>query len=123
MPPEKVGNERQYLVSDQAGRANILARFAQLKIDIDPKDHRLESLISLVKEREFEGWAFDTAEASFELLARRYLGEVPEYFRIGRFRVMDERRFNAGVLLSRRLQRQFLLVVSHSMRWQLEMGP
>jgi len=94
VPPEKVGNERQYLVSDQAGRANILARFAQLKIDIDPKDHRLESLISLVKEREFEGWAFDTAEASFELLARRYLGEVPEYFRIGRFRVMDERRFN-----------------------------
>ena len=41
------------------------------------------------------GWAFDSAEASFELLARRMLGGVPDYFEIGRFRVMDERRFNA----------------------------
>ena len=93
--PEKVGNERHYLVSDQAGRSNMLARFAQFNIKIDPKDERLETLISVVKEKEFEGWSFDSAEASFELLARQMLGEVPEYFRIGRFRVMDERRFNA----------------------------
>ena len=93
--PEKVGNERHYLVSDQAGRSNMLARFAQFKIEIDPKDERLDTLISVVKAKEFEGWAFDSAEASFELLARQMLGEVPEYFRIGRFRVMDERRFNA----------------------------
>lgn len=95
VPPEKVGNERHYLVSDQAGRSNMLARFAQFNIEIDPKDDRLETLINVVKEKEFEGWAFDSAEASFELLARQMLGEVPEYFRIGRFRVMDERRFNA----------------------------
>ena len=95
VPPEKVGNERHYLVSDQAGRSNMLARFAQFKIKIDPKDERLDTLISVVKAKEFEGWAFDSAEASFELLARQMLGEVPEYFRIGRFRVMDERRFNA----------------------------
>ena len=93
--PEKVGNERHYLVSDQAGRSNMLVRFAQFKIEIDPKDERLDTLISVVKAKEFEGWAFDSAEASFELLARQMLGEVPEYFRIGRFRVMDERRFNA----------------------------
>ena len=48
-----------------------------------------------MKEKEFEGWAFDSAEASFELLARRMLDDVPDFFRIGRFRVMDERRFNA----------------------------
>ncbi len=95
VPPEKVGNERHYLVSDQAGRSNMLARFAQFNIEIDPKDERLETLITVVKEKEFEGWSFDSAEASFELLARQILGEVPEYFRIGRFRVMDERRFNA----------------------------
>ncbi|MGA0972682.1 MAG: alpha-isopropylmalate synthase regulatory domain-containing protein, partial [Candidatus Puniceispirillaceae bacterium] len=95
VPPEKVGNERHYLVSDQAGRSNMLARFAQFNIEIDPKDKRLDTLISVVKAKEFEGWSFDSAEASFELLARQMLGEVPEYFRIGRFRVMDERRFNA----------------------------
>ena len=95
VPPEKVGNERHYLVSDQAGRSNMMARFAQCNIEIDLKDPRIDSLISLVKEKEYEGWAFDSAEASFELLARRTLGCLPDYFRIGRFRVMDERRFNA----------------------------
>jgi len=95
IPPEKVGNERHYLVSDQAGRSNMLARFAASGIDVDPQDPRVTTLISLVKEKEFEGWAFDSAEASFELLARRTLGTLPDFFRIGRFRVMDERRFNA----------------------------
>ena len=92
--PEKVGNSRHYLVSDQAGKSNMLARFAEFGIEIDVKDQRLDKLIAQVKEREYEGWAFDSAEASFELLARRALGEVPDYFSIGRFRVMDERRFN-----------------------------
>jgi 2-isopropylmalate synthase len=95
VPPEKVGNSRQYLVSDQAGKSNMMARFAEFGIEVDAADPRLDKLIRVVKEREFDGWAFDSAEASFELLARRTLGEVPEYFNIGRFRVMDERRFNA----------------------------
>ena len=95
VPPEKVGNSRQYLVSDQAGKSNMIARFAEFGIDVKADDPRLDKLIRVVKEREFDGWAFDSAEASFELLARRTLGEVPEYFNIGRFRVMDERRFNA----------------------------
>ena len=95
VPPEKIGNSRQYLVSDQAGKSNMMARFAEFGIEISNDDPRLDNLIRVVKEREFEGWAFDSAEASFELLARRTLGEVPDYFTIGRFRVMDERRFNA----------------------------
>ena len=95
VPPEKVGNSRQYLVSDQAGKSNMMARFAEFGIEVAADDPRLDKLIRVVKEREFDGWAFDSAEASFELLARRVLGDVPEYFNIGRFRVMDERRFNA----------------------------
>ena len=95
VPPEKVGNKRQYLVSDQAGKSNMMARFADFGIKVAADDPRIDKLIRLVKEREFEGWSFDSAEASFELMARRALGEVPDYFSIGRFRVMDERRFNA----------------------------
>ena len=95
VPPEQVGNKRHYLVSDQAGKSNMMARFAEFGIEVAADDPRIEKLIQLVKEREFEGWAFDSAEASFELIARRALGEVPDYFSIGRFRVMDERRFNA----------------------------
>ena len=95
VPPETVGNAREYIVSDQSGKANFIARFAELGINVDKNDNRLDQLIADVKDKEYKGWAFDTAEASLELLVRRSLGEVPEFFVIGRFRVMDERRFNA----------------------------
>ncbi len=93
--PALVGNRRHVVVSDQAGRSNILARFRELDIDVDVADDRLNALIETVKAREFEGYAYDGAEASFELLARRALGEVPDYFKLSRFRVMDDRRWNA----------------------------
>jgi 2-isopropylmalate synthase len=95
VPPESVGNRRNIVVSDQAGRANLLARFREIGMEIDPVDPKLGRLVEVVKEREYEGYAYDGADASFELLARRALGEVPEYFRLATFRVIDERRWNA----------------------------
>ena len=95
IPPETVGNQREYVISDQSGKASFLARFKELGVKVDKEDSRLDALIADVKEKEYMGWAFDTAQASFELLVRRALGKVPEFFTIGRFRVMDERRFNA----------------------------
>ena len=62
-----------------------MARFKEVGIEIDSKDARIEKLIAEVKQKEFLGWAFDSAEASFELLARRMLDGVPDYFEIGRF--------------------------------------
>jgi len=93
--PEAVGNRRHIVVSDQAGRANILARFAEIGLDVDPGDSRVQALVDEVKQREFEGYAYDGAEASFALLARRALHSVPDYFVLQRFRVMDDRRWNA----------------------------
>jgi 2-isopropylmalate synthase len=93
--PELVGNQRHVLVSDQAGRSNILARLAESGIDVDAKDERISRLLDAVKQREFLGYAYDGAEASFELLARRALGQVPEYFHVESFRVIVERRHNA----------------------------
>jgi len=93
--PEKVGNQRHILVSDQAGRSNVLARFREIGLDIDPKDPKLNKLLEDVKQREHEGYAYDGAEASFELLARRALEDVPEYFQLQSFRITDERRWNA----------------------------
>ena len=95
VPPESVGNRRHIVVSDQAGRANILARFREIGIEMDGGDPNVAALVERVKAREFEGYAYDGAEASFELLARRALGQVGEYFALQRFRVMDDRRFNA----------------------------
>ena len=93
--PAVVGNRRHVVVSDQAGRANVLARLAEIGIELEAKDKRVNRLVELVKEREFEGYSYDGAEASFELLARKLLGEAPEYFKLIRFRVMDDRRWNA----------------------------
>jgi 2-isopropylmalate synthase len=93
--PEAVGNRRKILVSDQAGRSNILARLEEIGIDVSPKDPRVSRLLDEVKEREFLGYSYDGAEASFELLARRALGLVPEFFTVESFRVTVERRHNA----------------------------
>lgn len=93
--PEIVGNKRKILVSDQAGRSNLLSRLSDAGIDVDAKDARIARLLEDVKQREFLGYAYDGAEASFELLARRALGQVPDYFRVEHFRVMVERRHNA----------------------------
>jgi len=92
--PITVGNARHIVVSDQAGRSNILARFREAGIDVDANDPKIAGLVETVKEREFFGYAYDGAEASFELLARRELGDVPDYFRCDSFRVLDERRWN-----------------------------
>ncbi|WP_417515001.1 citramalate synthase [Minwuia sp.] len=93
--PQIVGNRRHVLVSDQAGRSNILARMEEVGIDVAQDDPRIGRLLETVKQREFEGYSYDGAEASFELMARRALGEVPDYFKVDRFRVMVERRYNA----------------------------
>ena len=94
--PEKVGNRRHIVVSDQSGRANILARFREIGIDIDPddKDDKIAKLVATVKDQEFKGYAYDGAEASFELLARRALGRVPDYFHCISFKVLDERHWD-----------------------------
>ncbi|MEO5373807.1 MAG: citramalate synthase [Alphaproteobacteria bacterium] len=93
--PELVGNRRHIVVSDQSGRSNILARFREIGLDVDVDDPKVTDLVEEVKRREYRGYAYDGAEASFELLARRTLGEVPEFFRLTSFRVIDERRWNA----------------------------
>ena len=96
IPPESVGNNRLILVSDQAGRANVLSRFRELGIDIDGKDPRVLKIVEAVKQREYEGYSYDGAEASFELLARRLTEGLSDYFNVETFRVLDEHRMEAG---------------------------
>ena len=93
--PAVIGNQRNIVVSNQAGRANIIARLQELDVAINSDNPKLQRMVDEVKEKEHQGYAFDNAEASFELLARRMMDQVPEFFTIERFRVMDERRFNA----------------------------
>ena len=95
VPPDMVGNKRKLLVSDQAGKANLLAELDRIGFAVDKDDPRLARLLEEVKEREAIGYAYETADASFELLARRLLGKVPRYFDVEKFDVSVEQRINA----------------------------
>ena len=99
--PDSVGNRRKVLVSDQAGKSNILAELDRLGVQVAKDDPRVSRVLEEVKEKEALGYAYEGADASFELLARRMLGQVPEFFDVERFRVVMERRHNAeGDLVS-----------------------
>ncbi len=93
--PEAIGNSRKLLVSDQGGRSNVLAELERIGITVDKNDTRVSRLLDLVKERESKGYAYEAADASFELLARRTLGTVPGYFDVVQFDVTVEQRYNA----------------------------
>ena len=95
VPPETVCNARRVLVSDQAGKSNILAELERLGVTVAKDDPRVLRLLEAVKDKEAQGYAYEGADASFELLARRILGHVPNYFEVERFRVDVERRHNA----------------------------
>jgi 2-isopropylmalate synthase len=99
--PESVGNVRRVLVSDQGGRSNILAELNRVGIAVAKDDPRVGRVLEEVKRKEAEGYAFEGADASFYVLVRRLLGEVPAYFHVERFSVNVERRYNAvGELVS-----------------------
>ncbi len=101
VPPESVGNQRAVLMSDQAGRSNLLAQLTRLGVQAQPDDPRLQRLLDEVKEREAQGYAYEAADASFELLARSVLGGVPEFFAVDSFHVGVERKLIApGVAYS-----------------------
>jgi 2-isopropylmalate synthase len=88
--PQLIGNQRQILVSDQAGRSNIIARLKSL--GIDSTADKINNLVDLVKQREAIGYSYDTADASFALLARNFLQQVPNFFELINFQVIDEKR-------------------------------
>jgi 2-isopropylmalate synthase len=93
--PEMTGNRRRVLVSDQAGKSNVLAELERKGIAVAKDDPRLTRLLDIVKEREAQGYAYEAADASFNLLAKRTLGSVPDFFLVERFKVNVERRYNA----------------------------
>jgi 2-isopropylmalate synthase len=93
--PKIVGNTRKIVISDQSGRSNIISLLNTVGINPDEHKDKLDFLLQKVKEKEFQGHAFDQALASFEILARETLFGIPEYFELVRFKVIDDRRWNA----------------------------
>ncbi|WP_417588263.1 citramalate synthase [Pararhodobacter oceanensis] len=92
--PALVGNARVIPMSNQAGQSNLRARLKAAGIEVEAGDPRLARILDVVKEREDQGYAYDAAQASFELLARNELGLLPQFFEVKRYRVSVERRKN-----------------------------
>jgi 2-isopropylmalate synthase len=93
--PDVVGNVRKVLVSDQGGQSNVLSELKRLGFHLEKGDPRVSRLLDEVKRKESEGFAFEGADASFYVLVKRMLGEVPAFFEVERFSVNVERRYNA----------------------------
>ena len=92
--PALVGNRRVIPMSNQAGQSNLRRRLAEAGIEVPDKDPAMARILDRIKAREAEGYSYDTAQASFELLAREELGMLPEFFEVKRYRVTVERRKN-----------------------------
>lgn len=92
MDPETVGNRRRVLVSDLSGRSNIQYKIEELGLDIDMNEPSVQNVVEQIKELENQGYAYEGAEASMELLIQRARGNLSDYFKLRGYRVIDERR-------------------------------
>ena len=92
--PSDVGNARIIPMSNQAGQSNLIKRLRDAGITVEKGDPALGRILDVIKSRESEGYSYDTAQASFEILARRELGQMPDFFDVKRYRVTVERRKN-----------------------------
>jgi 2-isopropylmalate synthase len=90
--PEKVGNVRRILISDQAGKSNVLHKAVKYGLNLKPDDPAMSTIIRELKELENQGFQYEGAEASFELLMRRAMGIEQQFFTLESFRVMNSKR-------------------------------
>ncbi|MDR2693765.1 MAG: citramalate synthase [Chitinispirillales bacterium] len=90
--PESVGNNRQFVVSDQAGASTILEKLSNIRSGLDKKDPIVKKVLAKIKDMEAAGYQFEAADASFELIVREVLGEFKEPFVVKAFRVIEEKR-------------------------------
>ena len=102
--PEEVGNTRNIVVSDQAGKSNIISRLKTIGVNIKENDPKIKKLLEEVKDREFIGYSYDGADASFELLARRIVGEIPRYISISEYDVSVKKNSSGKIISTAKAQ-------------------
>jgi len=98
--PERVGNHRRVLISDLSGESNILYKAAEFKIDLESKDPKVRKILDDLKHLENEGFQFEGAEGSFEILVKKALGQHRRFFELMGFRVIVEKKTEEAPPLS-----------------------
>jgi 2-isopropylmalate synthase len=96
--PAAVGNDMRILVTEMAGRASIELKSRELGLELGQRPQTLTQVTNLVKQREAQGWSYEAADASFELLVRAALGEVTTGFTLESYRVLVEHRTDDTVV-------------------------
>ncbi|MDA9189147.1 citramalate synthase [Candidatus Pelagibacter sp.] len=102
--PEEVGNSRNIVVSDQSGKSNIISRLKTIGIEIEESDPKIKKLLDEVKDREFIGYSYDGADASFELLARRIISKIPRYISIKEYYISVKKDSSGKIVSSAKAQ-------------------
>jgi 2-isopropylmalate synthase len=100
VPPERVGNRQRVLISDLSGESNILYKAAEFKIDFESKDPKVRKILDDLKQLEKEGFQFEGAEGSFEILIKKALGQHRRFFELMGFRVIVEKKTEEEVPLA-----------------------
>lgn len=88
--PESVGNQRRFLLSDQSGRAGVYARLGRILPDLNRNSPEITTVINRLKEMEAEGYTYENADGSFELLALDTLGRRPSFFKVKDYHVLSQ---------------------------------
>lgn len=91
IPPEAVGNKRNILLSEVAGRSAVLHRINEIAPELTKESPETKDIIDLLKDMEFKGYQYEAAEASFELLVKKYLGKIENFFEISYFKIIGEK--------------------------------
>jgi 2-isopropylmalate synthase len=89
--PALVGNRTRVLVSDMAGRSSLVLKAREMGVELDEKHPQMKGLVEELKEREFRGYEYEAADASFKLLVAKCLGEKKTFFEVENYRVIIER--------------------------------
>jgi 2-isopropylmalate synthase len=99
--PSIVGNQRQIVISEQSGKSNIISKLKSAGISVNEDDQSIQKILDRVKEREFTGYTYDGADASFELLVKKVLGQFTEFFATKSFKINIENTGDEGSTLSK----------------------
>ena len=90
--PAKVGNQRKVLVSELSGRTSLVMKAKELKLGLSKESPAAKKMLSLLQRLEHEGYHFEAAEGSLELLLQRHLKKLKPFFELESFRVINEKK-------------------------------
>ena len=98
IPPESVGNSRRILISELSGKKSILIKAHEFGVDLESNPKKVSEILDKVQKMEHEGYQFEAADASFELMVKSIAGVKKEYFTLESFRVLNEKKENGDML-------------------------